>query len=213
MTTTSMVSEAPLNPLVRALRFMLVIAVVATMAACASITAANGPYKVGKGYTVQLPAIWSDISPVALRLPYVRTLTKEGPSIDLLILTDAIAPGQALTRRVTTSDVRRGRTQIPVVRTGMNEFELIELVVDSLAVDGFEQVEPTDVTPMTVAGVEGVGFGYTAKTVKGLNIRGLARAMQQPDGKVYLMIFLAPEEHFYGQLAPKITQIFDSARF
>lgn len=213
MATISMVSEAPLNLPVRALRGLLVAAIIATLAACTSITAATGTYKVGKGYTVVLPATWSDMSAVALRLPYVRTLTKEGPSIDLLILTDAIAPGQALTRRVTNSDVRRGRTQIPVVRTGMHEFELIELVVDSLAVEGFEQVEPTDVTPMTVAGVEGVGFGYTAKTAKGLNIRGLARAMQQPDGKVYLMIFLAPEEHFFGQLAPKITQIFDSARF
>nr|MCU0882146.1 hypothetical protein [Hyphomonadaceae bacterium] len=60
---------------------------------------------------------------------------------------------------------------------------------------------------------DGVGFSISARSTRGLNLRGLARAMQAEDGRVYVMLFMAPDEHYYGKLSVQVEQVFDSARF
>jgi hypothetical protein len=57
-----------------------------------------------------------------------------------------------------------------------------------------------------------VGFAFTGKTPTGLDMKGIARAMQK-DGRVYTMIFFAPEEHYFAQLEAQVRTIFDSATF
>jgi hypothetical protein len=173
----------------------------------------SGTYKVGRGFSVEFPAVWNDITGNSLRLPWVRTFTREGPSLDIMLLTDGIPPGQAMARRVTASDERRGNTQIPVVRAAMNELELVEFVVDSIAAEDYQQIETVDVAPVQVAGEDGVGFGFSARTPAGLNMRGMARALQRANGRVHVLVFLAPEEHYWPRMEAQVRQIFDSARF
>jgi hypothetical protein len=82
-------------------------------------------------------------------------------------------------------------------------------VVDSLATE-FQEPQSTALRPQTLAGAPGVRFDISMRTASGLNMSGTG-LVARSGGKLNLLLFLAPSEHYYGAFAQEVEAIFASA--
>ncbi len=183
------------------------LALALTTTGCVAITAAPaGAYTVGAGYAVTLGSAWNDLGVITPTRPAnVRFLSLDGPLLNRLYLTDGLAPGQSLVKPV----VKEQPT--PTYRAGMSPTELVEFVTDSVAALDYQRVETGTIAPAPFAGGEGLRIDLTAKTKDGLDISGKA-ALAERGGKLYLILYLAPTEHYYAAHLPEVIAIMDSAR-
>lgn len=182
------------------------LAIALTMSGCATITLAPaGSYAAGSaGYT--LGQNWSDITAIAPnRGEGVHLLTIDGPLLNRMILTDGLGDGAPILRPMS----RDQRT--PVHRAGASANEQMELIVDTMAVMDYQSIETTGVRRAERAGGSGIMFDVSARTPEGLNISGLAQTIEV-DGKLYVALFLAPTEHYYGAYQQEALRVMESFR-
>jgi hypothetical protein len=177
----------------------------AALAGCASVKLIEaGEYRAGDAFAVTLRRPWSDVSAMMLpRPPGVQLLTIDGRYLNELYLA-VIEPGGSFVRPADRDTPR------PLYRTDMGDTELVEFVVDSLAVT-YQEPQSTALRPQQLAGVPGVRFDIGARTQAGLNMSGSALVARSGDN-LHMLMFLAPSEHYYGAFAPDVDAIFASAR-
>lgn len=176
----------------------------ALLAGCAGVTLAPaGAYRVNGAFAVTLARAWSDLSGVGTVAPGVRLLTVDGVNLNQLYLANIAAGGSLV--KVADRDTPR-----PTYRTDMDDSEVVEFIVDSLATWTFQAPEAANVRPQAFAGAAGIRFEISTRTEAGLNISGTALAARAGDN-LHLMLFLAPSEHYYGAFAPEIENAFSSA--
>jgi hypothetical protein len=192
-------------------KFLILAAAVLVLAGCAGMRPALGTYAVGKGMTVQFDRTWTDVGPVVSGVPELKMFTYDGGLLNRILTLDGLPPGRAMVAQVSASQRRTTDKQVPMVRAGMSELELVEFVADSLSQLEYQRITTEDVTPHSFSGRDGVSFAITAATTDGLNISGKAIATQVAD-RVYLLIFLAPSEHYFGAFRDEVGRIFESAR-
>ncbi len=190
-----------------ALRLCATAAMMAALAGCTTITLAPaGPLAVSGGYSVTLGRNWSDASILwAGRPSHARMLTIDGPALNQLYITDGLAPGEALVRAV------RAETRTPTYRANMSPTELVEFVSDSVSLFGYQRVTTRNLRPGQFAGGEAIRFDIAAQTRPGLDINGTA-LIAEHGGKLYLILYLAPAEHYYGASLAEVEQIMGSVR-
>ena len=176
-----------------------------TLTACASVKLVDaGEYRAGNAFAVTLQRPWSDMSAMLLpRPPGVQLLTIDGPALNQLYLA-VIEPGGSFVRPADADTPR------PVYRTDMGDSELVEFVIDSLAVT-YQGPESSALRPQELAGVPGVRFDISTRTQAGLNMSGSALVARSGD-KLHMLMFLAPSEHYYGAYQAQVDAIFASAR-
>ena len=174
------------------------------LAGCATVKLAPaGVYKTERAFAVTLRRPWSDMTGMlAPRPPGVHLLTMDGPALNQLYLA-SLDPGASLFRHADRD------TPAVTYRADMSDTELVEFVIDSLAVT-YHEPQSTALRPQSLAGAAGVRFDISANTPAGLNMSGTALAARARD-KLNLMIFLAPAEHYYGAFAQEIEAIITSA--
>jgi hypothetical protein len=174
-------------------------------AGCAGVTLAPaGDFRTERAFTVTLQQSWSDITALLMpRPPGVHLLTRDGPALNQLYLA-SIEPGASLFRHADRD------TPAVTYRADMSDTELVEFVIDSLAVT-YQEPEASALRPQALAGAPGVRFDISARTQAGLNMSGTALVARAGE-KLSLMVFLAPSEHYYPAYAPEIDTIFSSAR-
>lgn len=184
------------------------VALALTLSACATIVSAPaGPYKVASGYTVDLGRQWSDMSAAVLnRGKKVRMLSIDGPLLNRLYLVDGLAPGEFIVKPASKQQ------PTPIYHSGMSPTELVEFVADSTAALDYQRVETSDLRPASFAGGDAMRFDLTAQTKEGLEVAGSALVAER-DGKLYVNLYLAPKEHYYGVYLPEVEKVFSSARF
>ena len=173
---------------------------------CASITLAPaGGYAAGSaGYT--LGQNWSDLTAVMPnRGPGIHILTIDGPLLNRLILTDGIEDGAPILRPANREQ------RMPVHRAGASASEQVEFVVDTLAVMDYQSIEASGLRRAARAGGTGVLFDLTARTPEGLNVSGLAQVIEV-DGRLYVAIFAAPTEHYFGVYQAEALRVMESFR-
>jgi hypothetical protein len=178
---------------------------VALLSGCASITLAPaGAYK-GRGTDLQvtLPRPWSDLTGAGQQPPGVRLLTIDGVLLNQLYVA-SIEPGGALVK-IADRDTPR-----PTYRADMTQTELVEFVIDSLATFGYQEPQSTALRPQTLAGAQGVRFDISTRTQPGLNISGTG-LVAHSNGKLQMLLFLAPAEHYYDAFLGDVEGIFASA--
>jgi hypothetical protein len=178
----------------------------ALLTGCATVeNAPKGDYALG-GYTVTLGQDWSDISNVmTARSPHVKLLSVDGPLLNRLYLTDGLGYGDYMVKPVAKE------RPTPTYRKGMSPNELLEFVADSVSALDYQRVETHNLRPTALAGSPALRFDITAKTRDGLDISGSAETAEI-DGKLYVMLYLAPSEHFYDASLPEVEHVFASAR-
>lgn len=178
-----------------------------SLAGCATITLAPaGAYSAGDAaYT--LGRNWSDLTAVVpARGEGVHVLTIDGPLLNRMFLTDGIGEGQPIIRPVNRREHRN-----PVYRSGSSATEQIEFIADSLGAMDYQSVETSGVRRAERAGRNGIMFDITARTPEGLNISGLAQCIEV-DGELYVAIFVAPTEHYFGVYQAEAQRVMESFR-
>ncbi len=188
------------------MRALAAVLLALALAACAAVSEEGpGPYRVGKGPTVTLGRTWSDISGIISYRPrQVRMLSVDGPYLNRLYVTDGLKPGDRLVKPV------RKEQPTPVVRADMTVSEKIEFVVDTVALE-YQRVEARAPRPHRLDGAEAVRFDLVARTSEGLDVAGTAMVAEKA-GKLYVLLYLAPAEHYYGALLPEVEKVMASAR-
>ena len=191
----------------RRLLSLTLLAITVALSSCISIKdAPAGAFAVGPHYGVTLGRQWSDISELWPNRPSsARLLTIDGPSLNRLYVTDGIAPGGWLIQPV------RNATRTPTYRADMSPTELVEFVTDSVAGFDFLRVETQNLRPARFAGSDALRFDLTAATRPGLEMRGTALVAEH-EGRLYLILYLAPSEHYYSATLQEVEGIMSSVR-
>lgn len=189
------------------IRFLAASAVALSLAGCATVAAAPaGPFRVGSGYEVALTRDWSDISAVmAGKTKKVRLLSLDGPLLNRLYLTDGLAPGDFLIKP------QAKEKPTPVIRKDMSASERLEFVTDSVAALEYQRVELVGPRPGKIGEASGVRFDVRAQTKEGLDIKG-AGVIAERGGKTYVLLYLAPAEHYFDASMAEVEAIMASAR-
>lgn len=170
---------------------------------CATGGIAQGAYRAGDAFTITLNRPWSDLSAMLRpRPPGVRMLSVDGPLLNRLYLA-SLEAGQSLTR---PSDRDTPR---PLFRADMSDIELVEFVIDCIAIE-YQSPTSSALRPQNFGAAPGVRFDIAARTAEGLNISGTA-LVGRAEGKLNVMLFLAPSEHYYAALLPSVDATFASA--
>lgn len=192
--------------IVRHLRTLAVAALLLGLAACTTITLAPaGPFAVGS-HAVTLGRSWSDISIIMWGRPkHVRLLSIDGPLLNRLYIADGLTSGQFLVKPM------RKEQPTPTWTTGMSPSEQVEFVADSVSALDYQRVETSELRPVKVGAVDGMRFDISAKTAEGLDISGIAQVAES-GGRLYLILYLAPSEHYFGAQKAEVEGIMTSAR-
>lgn len=178
------------------------------LAACASISAAPaGPYKVGDAMTVTLGREWADASRAMVGAPRrVRMLTIDGPLLNRLYFTSGLKPGEWMVKPASRE------RPTPTYRAGLSPTELVEFVADSVAALDYTRTETSGLRPDKLGGVDALRFDLKAQTKEGLDMSGSALVAER-NNQLYVILYLAPTEHYFGAGRPEVEQIMSSARF
>jgi hypothetical protein len=175
----------------------------AVAAGCASSGQVSGTYLRAGSFNVTFARPWSDITfMLPNRPPNLRMLSVDGPLLNRLYLGDLLQ-GESLFRP------RDRDTPRPTYRTDMSDTEMVEFVIDCVAVE-YQAPEASALRPQTLAGQPGVRFDFATRTAEGLNMSGTAVVARTGD-RMNLMIFLAPSEHYYGAMLAEVEALMASA--
>lgn len=189
--------------------FRVILPVIAalSLAACATVTSAPaGPLKVGASYDVTLGREWSDISAIMVgRNKKVRLLSVDGPLLNRLYLTDGLVPGEYLIKPL------RKEHPTPTIRKDMSASERLEFVSDSVAALDYQRVQLVKPRPAKFGAASAVRYDLTAQTKEGLDIKGTG-VVGEAGGKVYVILYLAPAEHYFAASLAEVETILGSAR-
>ena len=110
------------------------------LTACGGAAAVTGPFRVGTAYNVNLQKTWSSVPRFNLNRE-VKYLTIDGPLLNNFYLTEGLSVGRSMVRTAVKS------RPMPVVKSNMNETELSEFVVDTVAAFGYEEVQSLNLRP------------------------------------------------------------------
>lgn len=184
-------------------RFAALVAIAALTACVPTMTAAPaGAFDSGSGLAVSLQRDWTHIPPNLNFATTGSVLTRQGLSLQRVdILT--LEPGDAIIRVTRDEDA-------PEYRAGMSETELVELVTASLTRLGYTDITTDNIRAHQLAGAPGVRFNIGGKYSSGLNLRGDA-ALAESNGKLNVIIFVAPALHYYEASAAEVDALIQSA--
>ena len=179
------------------MRLLLVICVF--LSACATAQRAPNRFNVNDAFVVELESDWIDISRLARR-PHrtVRLLTVHAPALERLYLVGDLPPGRSMVEAPS-------RRQAPVVyRADLSRRELVEFICANLTALGFVRIETSGIRPALLGGANGVRFDAKMQAADGLDYSAMALAAQSADGRLRLILFIAPDEFYFPRLAPEI---------
>ena len=176
------------------------------LAGCASVSSAPaGVLKVGDSQ-VTLGRQWSDISQIMpQRSKKVRLLSIEGPLLNRLYLTEGLAAGDFMIKPLAKEQ------PTPTVQADMSVSEQIEFVASTVSAMDYLHVATSQPRPIKLGGASGVRFDIDATTKAGLEIKGVA-AVARSAGKLYVVLYLAPAEHYFHASLPEVETILTSAK-
>lgn len=176
------------------------------LASCATVTdAPAGAYAVGPAYSVTLTRQWSDISAIMNARPKkVHLLSIDGPLLNRLYLTEGLAPGDFMVKPVAKDK------PTPTYRADLSPTEIVEFVSNSVSALDYQKVETSNLRPQQFAGSDALRFDIKAQSMDGLNVSGSAVASES-HGKLYVILFLAPSEHYYDDGLAEVEKVMRSA--
>lgn len=176
------------------------------LSACVTIPSAPaGAYKVSPAYHVTLGRQWSDLSPIMYGQPKsVKLLTIDGPALNRLYVTDGLAPGGFIVKPT------KKEQPTPTYRAGMTPNELAEFLVDTVAALDYERTEMSGLRPAKFGDADALRIDIKAVTKEGLLISGTA-LVAESGGKLYVILYLAPTEHYYGSTLSEVEGIMNTA--
>ena len=178
-------------------RLLLVLCIF--LSACATAQRAPSRFNVNDAFVVQLESNWIDITRLARR-PHrsVHLLTVHAPELERLYLVGDLPPGRSMV------EAPSRRQAAVVYRADLSRRELVEFICANLTALGFVRIETSDIRPALLGGANGVRFDARMRAPDGLDYSAKALAAQSEGGRLRLILFIAPDEFYFPQLAPEI---------
>jgi hypothetical protein len=174
------------------------LAVLVVLAACSTFsTVGTERHEIANFYSVAPQTQWNRYTDGDLEV-----WTVDGPLLDSLQFTSALADGDALYELP-------GREEVPRFRANMSESEVMEFVVDSLAAAGAQKIEATGLAPAPFGPRPGFRFDLAYQSGSGLDKLGMALGTLE-DGKLYLIIFTGAAQHYYPKYKSSVDALFAS---
>lgn len=144
-----------------------------------------------------------------IRAPRQEQWTIDGAPLNQLMILSRIKPREHVFLR---AKERSWRPDGPWFRAGMRPDEVRDIVLDGLRGAGWANVEGRDLRPVRWGATPGLRFELALDNPNGLVYRGLVTAAER-DGRLTLLVWIAPAEHYYGRDAEAVGRMFDSLRF
>jgi len=156
-----------------------------------------GEHRIGTAYSFTTSVEWSLVGGAP------QNWTIDGPALGLLQTWGGLKTGDVLIRK-------QGR-RMPAFRSGYGALEVAEMVADTIeAIIPGADVETTDFRPVAFGTRD--GFRFQIRYVrKGLPIRGTAAGAVY-GGRLDLLLFTAPAEHYFELRAAEINRIIASGK-
>lgn len=187
------------------LRAAVALTALVSLSACAGLKAVPaGPYVSG-GNQITVGRTWTDMGRLFDASKGVRMLSIDGPQLNRLFVIDGLKPGEFIIRPASKE------TPTPTWKAGLTPTEQVEFLADTLTAMQYHRVETNGLRPVKVGDRSGVRFDITAQTVDGLNISGIAQLVEAGD-RLYILLYLAPTEHYFGVTRTEVESIMSSAR-
>ncbi len=153
--------------------------------------------------TLDTPVEWSRFGDSRVEL-----WTRDGTRLNQLQFVGDVEPGQHVFRSRRESQRRPDGAYF---RSGLDGLALQALVLDGLAELGAVKPMARGLQPARFGDGEAVRFEIDTSNQDGLVYRGIAQASVHR-GKLFVMLFLAPGEHYFERDAALVRRMFDSAR-
>ncbi len=157
--------------------------------------------KLASGYYVTPQIEWS-----ARRTGATELWTVHGPGLEAVQIAKGLADGKPLQKPASYKE------KMPLFHGGMVASEVAELVVETFSRVGAGNVELLGVRPEPFGGKPGFRFDLRLSSPSGLSLSGLG-AGAIVGGKLYLIVFTAPQQHYFDTYKPTVEKIIASVRF
>ncbi len=170
------------------------------LSGCATQLVKTGPQSVD-GIALDSPLTWTSFGSKG-----ERVWTRDGSPLNTLRIIADLEPGRPLfgtERRVGVEGVRFAK--------GLSRVATLELLVEGLRAAGWDNVETVSTEPATLGGKPALRAELTLARPSGLRYRALLLA-ESADDTLSLLLFTAPEEHYFNRDRAAVEQIFASAR-
>ena len=187
------------------LAFPLLAAAALALAGCATPAYTNiapeQPVLVTDGISVSPQIQWGQASMTGFR----GTLwTVDGAGLDALLFFVGI-PGHPLIE----AETNKGDTH--VYQPSMLPDDVTELLAANFEKVGFHQVKTSNLRPAPFGSATGIRFNIAYTTGIGLEMKGTTLACQR-NGRLDLIVFLAPAEYYFGHYQPAVEKLFASVQ-
>jgi hypothetical protein len=182
----------------------------AALAGCETYEAVEpGARPVSENMLVTATKPWVNVKPPYGVKGADQTWTLDGLGLNRLLIYGGIADGDPLVK----IKVKQGVAPPPVFSSAMGGLELQELVSATVSrtMAGGVAVETLELNPVTFMGEPGFEMEFAFPTTGGLDMRGYASGANI-DGKLYLVLFVAPRIHYFGKDLDEARAIAASAR-
>ena len=152
------------------------------------------------GFSVEPQIEWSTIEQGGIEI-----WTVHGTGLEAIYFADGIEDGDPFFER------RFGESEkeLPLFRSDMTANEAMEFVIDTLSISGAGEVRAMGLRPNPFGAHEGFRFDIDYLGTTGLDGRGMALGAVI-DGKLYLMLYLAPAEHYFDAYGGPVEAMFES---
>jgi hypothetical protein len=182
----------------KALRPLVVCALALAVTGCGTaLVPANQVASVGDGISVMPQRPWNRMA----KDP--ETWTTQGPQIDMVRFFSGIKSGHAILDGVRDDRLNFDNKMLP------NDIQ--DLVVATLQAEGNKTVQASNLAPCDFGSGKGFRFDLSFASAGDLEMKGAAIARKQDD-KLDLILFQAPAEYYFGEMAPDVQKIFASVQ-
>jgi len=191
------------RPLIRAL---LLLMAVLLLAACSST---GGRLQQAGDATVFDLGLETSLDWARVRTPRQEQWTIDGTPLNQLVIISKVRANEHV---FLSARERKGRPDGPWFRPGMRPDEVRDIIVDGLRGSGWANVRASNLRPAAFGAVPGLRFELDLDNPSGLVYKGLATAAER-DGRLTLLVWIAPAEHYHGRDVDAVSAMFDTLRF
>ena len=174
------------------------------LAACQTATEVRQGQSISMGGLSVTPRSgWTQFTNTAYRAP---VWTADGLDLNLIQFRTGINKGEAVYWLA-----RRSETKFATWDPEMTDFDLADAVAEGYAGIGAVGFESSGLDPTEIDGREALKFSFTYTDPNDLIYDGLAFAIRDR-GRLHLILFQAPREHYFAASEAAVRAIFDSVR-
>lgn len=160
-----------------------------------------GRTAVGDLYTVDSQISWS-----STRTGKIELWTVDGHSLQAIRFVNGLVDGETL-----FGGKRTDNKKMPTFRKHMTISEIMEFVVDSVALQGLQRVESAALRPYEFGNNQGFRFELTYVMSIGLEGQGaVVGAVVQE--RLYLIMYSGTRAHYYSKHKDHVERIIESIR-